>query len=120
MTAKTDCVFCQIVAGDAPATVAANWPDAIAIRPLNPVTPGHVLVIPRAHTRSFIEDPVVSAVAMHRAAEFASLRGFPGEGVNLITSAGEAATQTVFHLHVHLVPRDRDDRLSLPWDVRHD
>ena len=120
MTAKTDCVFCQIVAGDAPATVAANWPDAIAIVPLSPVAPGHVLVIPRVHVPTFLSDPVVSAVALHRAAEYANLLGLPGEGANLITSAGEAATQTVFHLHLHLVPRDPGDRLSLPWDVRCD
>jgi histidine triad (HIT) family protein len=117
--ATTDCVFCRIVAGDAPATIVAKWPDAIAIRPLGPVVPGHVLVIPRVHVWSFIEDPVVSAVAMHRAAEFASKSDFPGDGVNLITSAGDAATQTVFHMHVHLVPREDGDSISLPWDVRH-
>ena len=114
----TDCVFCQIVAGDAPATILERWPDAVAIEPLNPVVPGHVLIIPKAHVWSFVEDPTVSAAAMARAARFAGQLRMPGEGVNLITSAGEAATQTVFHLHIHLVPRELDDSVSLPWDVR--
>jgi histidine triad (HIT) family protein len=118
--AKTDCVFCQIVAGDSPAVVAANWPDAIAIQPLNPVVKGHVLVIPRAHVWSFVEDPTVTAAVMARAADFAGKLGMPGEGVNLITSAGEAATQTVFHLHVHLVPRYLGDGITLPWTGQHD
>lgn len=113
-----DCVFCQIVAMTAPATIVAEWPDAIAIRPLGPVVQGHTLIIPRAHVWSFVEDPIVSASVMARASEFSGKLGMPGEGVNLITSAGEAATQTVFHMHVHLIPRELGDAVSLPWDVR--
>lgn len=108
----TACPFCAIVAGDAPATVLAVWPDAVAIEPLNPVTPGHVLVIPREHVKDFAQDPFVTAAVMHRAAQHARTVG--GE-MNLITSRGEAATQSVFHLHVHLVPRREGDGLALPW-----
>jgi histidine triad (HIT) family protein len=114
------CVFCDIVTERAPAKILASWPDAMAIEPLNPVVPGHVLVIPHAHVRSFIEDPFVTASVMARASKFAARLGMPGEGVNLITSAGEAATQTVFHLHVHLVPRYLGDGLALPWTGQHD
>lgn len=107
--AMTGCVFCAIVAGQAPATVVAEWPDALAIVPHRPVVPGHVLVIPRTHVRDFADDPEVTAATMRRAAELA--RG----PANLITSAGEEATQTVFHLHVHIVPRADGDGLPLPW-----
>jgi histidine triad (HIT) family protein len=105
----SDCVFCAIVAGTAPATVVRRWADAIAIVPLGPVTPGHVLVIPAAHVSDWTADPLVSAVAMARAVEIGS---YPS---NLITSAGVEATQSVFHLHLHIVPRCDNDGLALPW-----
>ncbi len=105
----TDCPFCEIVAGRAPATVVRDWPDAVAIVPLNPVTDGHVLVMPRSHVADFTEDPVCTALVMRRAAEMGAAP------MNLITSAGTEATQTVRHLHVHLVPRAADDGLPLPW-----
>lgn len=107
------CVFCAIVAGTAPATVVREWPDAMAFIPLNPVTAGHVLVVPRVHVADFAEDPEVSAAVMRRAAVLAGTR--PDVDLNLITSKGRAATQSVFHLHLHLVPRRPNDGLALPW-----
>ncbi|MFF3928305.1 HIT family protein [Streptomyces hirsutus] len=105
------CVFCEIVAGRAPATIVREWPDALALVPLGPVVDGHTLVIPRQHVADFGEDPDVSATTMRRAAELAA-----GEQpMNLITSRGREATQSVFHLHLHLVPRAADDGLALPW-----
>jgi histidine triad (HIT) family protein len=103
------CVFCEIIAERSPAKVVREWPDAIAIEPLNPVTEGHVLVIPRSHVGDFTEDPACTALVMRRAAELGIAP------MNLITSAGGEATQTVFHLHVHLVPRRAGDGLPLPW-----
>jgi histidine triad (HIT) family protein len=105
------CPFCDIVAGRAPATVVGEWPEAIAIEPLNPVTRGHILVIPREHVRDFTDYPKVSASTMLCAAEFAAGLG----SYNLITSKGRPATQSVFHLHLHLVPRAENDGLALPW-----
>ncbi|WP_268841215.1 HIT family protein, partial [Streptomyces violaceoruber] len=105
------CVFCRIVAGHAPADVVREWEDVIAIRPLNPVTPGHVLVIPHTHVPDVGERPLVSARAMACAAELAAELA----AVNVITSKGTAATQTVAHLHLHLVPRTAGDDLPLPW-----
>jgi histidine triad (HIT) family protein len=107
------CVFCQIVAKTSPAEIVAEWPDTIAIAPLDPVTPGHRLIIPKAHVGSFIQDPQVTATTAARAAELADeLHVGPA---NLITSAGWLATQSVFHLHFHLIPRRRNDRIRLPW-----
>lgn len=109
----SDCVFCLIAAGKAPANVVTDWPDAIAIVPLNPVVAGHILVIPRVHVEDFAADPIVSAVVMARAAEMISWQRH--KSANLITSMGAAATQTVFHLHLHVVPRTEGDGLALPW-----
>lgn len=106
------CPFCAIVAGTAAAAIVHSWPDAIAIEPLNPVTRGHLLVIPRAHVPDFTCDPEVSALTMRRAAELVQTSC---EAINVISSAGSAATQTVFHLHLHLVPREPHDGLALPW-----
>jgi histidine triad (HIT) family protein len=111
MTANDPCVFCEIVAGRAPAQIVEEWDDALAIVPLNPVVEGHTLVIPRDHVQDFVTDPDVSALAMHRAAELVSGMG----SYNLITSKGRPATQSVFHLHLHLVPRAANDGLALPW-----
>lgn len=107
------CIFCEIVAGQARATVVHQWANAIAIMPLEPIVAGHTLVIPRAHVRDFTESPAIAADTMHCAAELAhQLRLFPA---NIITSAGREATQSVFHLHLHIVPRAENDGLALPW-----
>jgi histidine triad (HIT) family protein len=105
----SDCVFCAIIRGEAPATVVREWDDAIAIVPLGPVVDGHLLVIPKQHVRDFAEDPDVSAAVMRRAAEIVP------HPANVITSLGREATQSVWHLHAHLVPRSEDDGLALPW-----
>lgn len=103
-----DCVFCaKIAAGD----VDRRWPGVVCFEPLDPVTPGHMLVVPVVHVPDVAADPFWSGQAMHAAAELAAEVG----DCNVITSRGAAATQTVFHLHVHIVPRAFGDRLALPW-----
>ncbi|MER6601206.1 HIT family protein [Streptomyces parvus] len=109
----TACPFCEINEGRAPAEFVHEWSDAIAIVPLNPVVEGHTLVIPKTHVTDFAEDPAVSAATMRRAADLAD-RLLSGS-MNLITSRGREATQSVFHLHLHLVPRAENDGLALPW-----
>ncbi|MFE4688735.1 HIT family protein [Streptomyces sp. NPDC056749] len=106
-----DCPFCAIVAGRAPARVVRRWPETLAFLPLSAVTPGHTLVIPKAHVADVGVDPAVSAVTMRRAAELAAELG----ACNIITSRGEPATQSVFHLHLHVLPRRPYDGLALPW-----
>ena len=108
---QTACVFCAIVAGESPATVVRAWPNAIAIRPRGGVNPGHVLVLPHVHVPDAGTDPDITAAVMRCAAELMAEH----DAANIITSRGSAATQTVFHLHVHVVPRAEGDGLPLPW-----
>jgi len=109
--AVPECPFCEIVAGRAPAEIVHEWEDALAIVPLNPVVEGHLLVIPKIHVADVGHVPDVSAIAMKRAAQVAA-----SQWCNVITSRGRVATQSVFHLHLHVVPRAEGDGLALPWD----
>lgn len=112
----TDCVFCGIVAGTQPAVMTKRWPDAVVFRPVNPVTEGHLLVVPTVHVADAAEEPTITALVMARAAEIAGM----WEAANILTSIGAAATQTVYHLHVHVVPRSVGDGLMLPWGTTGD
>jgi len=85
----------------------------VAFQPLNPVTPGHFLVVPRKHVINAFEGPAQAGRAMSFAAKLATDMNLVA--ANFITSAGAAATQTVWHLHVHVVPRREGDGLHLPW-----
>jgi histidine triad (HIT) family protein len=105
-----ECPFCEIVAGRAPAEIFHEWDNALAIVPLNPVTEGHLLVIPKVHVADVGHDPQVSAFTMERAAQLSA-----NQWCNIITSRGRVATQSVFHLHIHVVPRREGDGLALPW-----
>ena len=105
------CVFCQIIAGESPAEVVAEDGMTLTVVPLNPVSEGHVLVIPKVHTPDAIAAPGVTGSTMASACEYAGRY----QHVNLITSCGMLATQSVRHLHIHVVPRKPHDGLALPW-----
>jgi histidine triad (HIT) family protein len=113
-----DCLFCKIVAGELPATVVAEDERTLAFMDINPATRGHALVIPREHAADLLEigqeDLAAVAAAAKRLAACAK-EALGADGVNLINSCGAAAWQTVFHFHVHVIPRYRDDPLKLPW-----
>ena len=108
-----ECVFCQIAQTDAHGQVEWHGQDSVVITPLHPVVPGHRLVIPRVHVRDAAEHPGVLARTMRDASHYVNEREVGPH--NLIASAGEEATQTVFHLHAHIVPRQEHDELHLPW-----
>lgn len=107
----SNCVFCEIIAGKESVRMFARVHDAIAFHPLNPVALGHILVVPKRHVATFKDDPYTTGQTAAWAAEIAQLY----DDCNLITSAGSNATQTVRHLHFHIVPRHKGDGLSLPW-----
>jgi histidine triad (HIT) family protein len=116
-----DCEFCAIVRGeDHSVEVVCEGESWMAFFPLNPATPGHTLVIPRVHVADLWKldaplgaDLMAAVIRVGRAIEEA----LTPEGMNLITSAGETAEQTVFHLHLHLVPRWHRDGFGRIWPV---
>ena len=113
-----DCIFCRILAGELPATIVDEDEHTIAFMDIAPATRGHALVIPRRHSKDLFEadpeDLQATILAAQRLARRARER-LGADGVNLLNSAGAAAWQTVFHLHIHVIPRYRDDPLRLPW-----
>jgi histidine triad (HIT) family protein len=110
MGPQMECPFCgRIGRGEYDYADAYN----VAFEPLNPVTPGHFLVVPKTHVVSALTHPTYAGRALRFAGYLANQMGIGS--ANFITSAGRAATQSVFHLHVHIVPRREDDGLILPW-----
>ena len=116
-----DCIFCRIVAGEVPAHRVDEDEHTVAFMDLNPWTRGHALVVPRRHSRNLYDiEPEdfghVGAAAQRLAQRMRDRLGC--DGVNLINSAEPAAWQTVFHFHMHVIPRYDDDPLSLPTRPR--
>ena len=116
-----DCIFCKIVAGELPSHGVDEDERTVAFMDINPATRGHALVIPRAPREGPARDrPRGSAGVSHaaqRLAQRVSAR-LGADGVNLINSCGAAAWQTVFHFHLHVIPRYKGDPLELPWVPR--
>jgi histidine triad (HIT) family protein len=113
-----NCIFCKIVMGELPATIVDQDERTISFMDIAPATRGHALVIPRAHSVDLLsvepEDLQAVASASRRLASRVTER-LGADGVNLINSCGAAAWQTVFHFHVHVIPRYDGDPLRLPW-----
>lgn len=110
---RPDCVFCQIIAND---EQAHDLDYTVVINPPDPVADGHVLIVPRLHVVDALDDHMVTAQTMCEAVEYVKFElPYSLDAVNFITSVGEHATQTVYHLHIHVVPRRLDDGLALPW-----
>jgi histidine triad (HIT) family protein len=116
--APPDCLFCRILAGELPAQVVDEDERTLSFMDINPATPGHALVIPRAHGADLYETDPADVAATAVAAQRLALRArdrLGADGVNLLNSCRPAAWQTVFHYHVHVIPRYDDDPLKLPW-----
>jgi histidine triad (HIT) family protein len=113
-----ECIFCKIIAGEVPGQIVEEDERTVAFMDINPATRGHLLVIPRAHARNLLEispeDLGATIATAQRMAQRVNQRLQPA-GINLINSCGSAAWQTVFHFHVHVIPRYEDDPLKLPW-----
>lgn len=119
--ADPDCLFCKIVAGEVPATIVDQDERTIAFMDINPATRGHALVVPREHAKDLHDvDPEDLAAVVQAAQRLAAhvCDRLGADGVNLLNSCGSAAWQTVFHFHIHVIPRYEDDPLRLPWTPR--
>lgn len=115
----SDCPFCRIIDGSDPeAQVVGEGESWVAFFPLRPATRGHTLVVPRVHISDLWRaDPATAADLATASVEVGRALDavLAPEGMNLITSAGEVAEQTVFHLHLHVVPRWHDDDIDPIW-----
>ena len=118
MAADRDCLFCKIVAGEIPSTRVEEDERTVAFMDINPATRGHLLVVPRRHAGDLLavaDDDLAACIRMSRRLAARVIERLGADGVNLLNSCGRAAWQTVFHFHVHVIPRYEGDPLRLPW-----
>jgi histidine triad (HIT) family protein len=116
---KADCIFCEIVAGRSPAHVIDEDERCLAFLDIFPLTTGHSLVIPKAHANDLLDAPPDDLAAVARMAQRVAQRvsvELSAPGLNLLQATGAIALQTVFHLHVHVLPRYPDDGFHVSFD----
>ncbi|QKT13731.1 HIT family protein [Rhodococcus sp. W8901] len=115
------CVFCEIVAGKVPHAKVFEDDMTYAFMDINPASDGHLLVVPKRHSKDLLEIPADDLTAVTLTAQRiakTAIKELGADGVNLLNCCGADAWQTVFHFHLHVVPRYVDkakDRLVLPW-----
>jgi histidine triad (HIT) family protein len=114
-----NCIFCKIIDGSIPSTVVYEDDDFKAIMDIAPAAKGHVLILPKKHCADLLSiDEDVASKALKIASKIANAqkKAFNCDGINLLQNTGEAAWQSVFHLHIHLIPRYKDDNVVVPWE----
>jgi len=117
----SDCVFCRIVAGQIPSTRVFEDEHTVAFMDIGQVNPGHVLVAVKRHADNLyaLDEAQAAAVARTSARVARAIRdAFKPEGLSVYQANGKAAGQTVFHYHVHLLPRHAGDGMELSWPVK--
>jgi histidine triad (HIT) family protein len=116
-----DCLFCGIVAGDVPAQIVDSDEHTVAFMDINPATRGHALVVPREHSQDLMdvsdEDLARTMAAARRLARRMD-EALEPDGFNILNACRPTAWQTIFHYHLHVIPRYDDDPLKLPWIPR--
>ena len=115
-----DCIFCKIIRGEIPCFKVLEDADVLALMDVNPIAPGHVLVIPKHHAKDILETPLDcggKAFAGAGRAARAVQKTLAPDGINILQANGPGAKQSVFHLHVHVIPRGMDDGLSMNWEL---
>lgn len=119
---ESDCVFCGIVRGALPSTTIAETERTVAFMDINPVTAGHALVVPRSHATDLLDvesEDLAACVELAREVARRAKDRLGADGINLLNCTGEAAWQSVFHFHIHVIPRYADDpgkdAIGLPW-----
>jgi histidine triad (HIT) family protein len=121
MASDPNCIFCKIVAGEIPSFKLFEDGETLAFMDINPVHDGHCLVIPKAHSPNVFEIPpedfAAAARTATRVAKAVNAAVQPA-GINLMQANGEGAGQSVFHFHLHIIPRRGDDGLLFNWDPK--
>lgn len=113
-----NCIFCKILAGEIPSTAVYEDDDFKAILDVSPAARGHVIILPKNHAANIYELPDEDASKIMIVAKkiaTAIEKAYHCDGVNILQNNGEAAGQTVFHLHVHVIPRFKGDTVNIGW-----
>jgi histidine triad (HIT) family protein len=113
-----DCIFCKVIAGEIPSEVVDSDDRTVTVMDINPATRGHVVVIPRDHTENLLsvsEEDLAATMAAARRIATRMQETLEPAGFNILNNMGRAAWQSIFHFHVHVIPRYHEDPLQLPW-----
>ncbi len=121
MTADADCLFCKIIAGEIPCFKLFENNETLAFMDINPANEGHALVIPKEHATDVytVSDSAIAAtIATAKKIAAAIDKTLNPDGLNLLQCNGPAAAQSVFHFHMHVLPRRQGDELKLNWGIK--
>ncbi len=113
-----NCIFCKILAGEIPSTAVYEDDDFKAILDVNPAARGHVIILPKNHAANIYEltdEDASKIMIVAKKIATAIEKAYHCDGVNILQNNGEAAGQTVFHLHVHVIPRFKGDTVNIGW-----
>ncbi len=115
-----DCIFCKIIAGEIPCFKVHEDDDTLAFMDINPAGEGHALVIPKEHAadvHSVSDAAIAATVLTAKRVATAVQKTLNPQGINLVQCNGPAAAQSVFHFHMHVLPRRQGDDLKLNWGL---
>ena len=113
-----NCIFCKIASGEIPSATLYEDEDFRVILDLGPATKGHSLILPKKHAANISEMPdelLGRAMSVAKKVAVAMKEGLSCDGVNVVQNNGEAAGQTVFHFHMHIIPRYKGDNAGVSW-----
>jgi histidine triad (HIT) family protein len=115
---ERDCIFCKVVAGEIPGEVIDSDDRTLTVLDINPATRGHAVVIARAHAEDLLalgDDDVLASMRAVRHVIHRMKDTLHPDGFNVLHNIGRAAWQSIFHFHIHVIPRYENDPLQLPW-----
>jgi histidine triad (HIT) family protein len=115
---QQNCIFCKIIAGEIPSATVYEDEDFKAIMDISPAAKGHMILLPKKHSANLLElddETAKKALLVARKLAKALKEELGCDGINLLQNNGEAAGQTVFHFHIHLIPRYNGDQVNMTW-----
>ncbi len=121
MALDKDCIFCKIVRGEIPSFKLFEDDKTLAFMDINPINPGHALIVPKHHAPNIFETPddwLAAAMVTTRRVARGVETALKPHGMNIVQANGPGAAQSVFHLHIHVVPRAKDDGIKMNWGIR--
>lgn len=115
---QSNCIFCKIIAGEIPSATVYEDDDFKAIMDIFPAAKGHIIILPKKHSANLFEledETAAKTLLVARKLAKAMKEELKCDGINLLQNNGEAAGQTVFHFHIHLIPRFTNDTVKMTW-----